>query len=296
MEDNIIDTIDGEMNDLHSAGLIDTEEPKEQSHAEVIDAQLAKALGKEITVDRTSQIEADARADGWVPLEEFKGNKDSWADAKEFLRVGKIIKSRDEKAARLERELSSLKQATNNMMEKLQRAETIAYEKATRDLEARLARAKEIGDVEEALDVAERQRQLNQQSVDTVKANAQSFIESDTYKKFAPRNPWVTGTDRVSKAMQHVATEISNEYARKNPGVSAEDEVAHIEAEMIKEFPDYYNKLNRKDVQPIVQGSIAKPATSSRKEEKLSAEEKMIADFLKTQGYDSKAYLKALGK
>src|SRR5207247_328184 len=110
-------------------------------------------------------------------------------------------------------------------------------------------------------------------------------------------NKWVTGTDRKSKAMQSVATEISNEYAKAHPNASLGDELNHIAKEMRNEFPEYFKEEAKKTVASVLSGNSTKPVgESSNSEGKLTGAEKTIIDYLKKQGYDYKAYTKLLGK
>lgn len=246
----------------------------------------------------TSSLEAQARNEGWVPKEEFQGNPENWADAKEFLRVGKIIKARDEKNSKLEKELKELKQITKTMLTNMQKAEQVAYEKATKDLETRLLRAKEIGDVEEALHVTQQQQELMKKQQQELAQHQTSFKDSEEFQSFLPKNNWVIATDRVSKAMQKVASELSMEYAQKNPRCTWQEELDYIHAEIRKEFPDRFkDELSaNKQKAPAVLGtsSVGKDGQKDTIESKLSLAEKQVVDFLKLKGYDYKAYVKAL--
>lgn len=264
--------------------------------SDVSNLELTATVEPVSAVTSSPSVEEQARADGWVPLDEFKGNPDNWADAKEFVRVGKIIKGRDEKANKLEKEIKELKNITKSMLSTMQKAEQVAYDKAARDLEHRLLRAKEIGDVEEALDVSQKQQQLMEQ-VKVQHAQQQvSIKDSEEFQEFYPQNKWVTGTDRMHKAMQKVATELSNEYAAKHPNADLKDELSFIHAEIRKEFPEQFkSELRESSKAAVLTGSTSKPSDGDAAS-KLTSAEKSIVDFLKKQGYDTKAYLKALGK
>jgi hypothetical protein len=257
----------------------------------------------EVTGEISGTVESSlidqARQEGWVPLEEFKGNPDNWADAKEFLRVGKIIKARDDKNSKLERELKELKQITKSMLSNMQKAEKIAYEKAAKDLEIKLLRAKELGDVEEAFDIAKQQHELEVKAQQELQQHNTSFKDSEEFKGFLPENNWVVATDRVSKAMQKVATEMSIEFAKANPNCSWKEELDYIHTEIRKEFPDQFkNEKIAKQSHSSVLGasSIGKDGSNDSINSKLSKDERQVADYLKSKGYDYKAYIKALSK
>lgn len=247
-----------------------------------------------------SPIEKEAKEMGWVPLDEFQGNKDNWADAKEFIRVGKILKSRDEKNKKLEEELKELKTVTESMLSSMKKAEQQAYDRALKDLESRLNRAKEIGDVEEALAINQQQIELQKNTQQIQQPSPTQITQTDEFKQFANEESWVTGKDRMSKAMQSVATDISNEFIRLNPNASLKDELAHVKAEMRKEFPHYYATKEEPQApkQAVLSSSSTKPSSSSTKPsiDKLSKEERKVAEFLKNKGYDVTQYIEALTK
>ncbi len=248
-----------------------------------------------------SPIEKEAKEMGWVPLDEFQGNKDNWAEAKEFVRVGKILKSRDEKNKKLEEELKELKSITETMLGSIKKTEQQAYDRALKDLEARLHRAKEIGDVDEALAINQQQIELQKQVQQLPELKQPNVSQTDDFKQFAAEESWVTGKDRMSKAMQTVATDISNEFVRLNPNASLKEELAHVKAEMRKEFPHYYASKEEPQAptkQAVLSSSSTKPSSSSTKPslDRLSKEERKVAEFLKNKGYDVTQYIEALTK
>jgi hypothetical protein len=257
---------------------------------------IENAPAENVSVSAELSIEDQARAEGWVPLDEFKGNPDNWADAKEFTRVGKIIKARDEKSSKLEREIKELKSITKNLLSTMQKTEQVAYEKASKDLNAQLHRAKEIGDVEEALHVTKQQQVLEQQIIQQQAQNQISLKDTEEFQRFHAQNKWVTSQDRVSKAMQQVATDISNEYALKHPGASVEEELKYVHEEIRKEFPEKFkDERAEAKASSVLSGNSIKSSSPSASD-KLSTEEKTVIDYLKLKGYDVKSYMKALGK
>lgn len=261
------------------------------------ETNLPQATTETTTPAAGLSIETEAREMGWKPLEEFEGNKDNWADAKEYVRVGKLIKTKDDKNSKLEKELKELKNITKTMLSSMQKQEAEAYTRASRDLELKLARAKEIGDVEEALDISQQQKNLKEAVVKSQQQQQSNIIDSEEFQNFFPTNQWVLGTDRKSKAMQAVASDISNEYVKKNPGATRQEEFDYIHKEMRKEFPEYFKaeETSKKTTSAVVSGDSTKPDQGDRGT-KLSPEEKQVVEYLKLRGYDYKAYTKSLGK
>lgn len=81
-------------------------------------------------------IESRARANGWVPKEEFRGNPDQWRDAAEFVRRGEeelpILRERNKAlAARLEQ----MERNFSDRIERLDRMNTLALQKQRETLE-----------------------------------------------------------------------------------------------------------------------------------------------------------------
>lgn len=257
----------------------------------------------------TLSTEDLARAEGWVPLEEFKGNKDNFADAKEFLRVGKLIKSRDEKALKLERELKDLKNITKSMLTTMQKSEKDNYEKAYKDLEAKFQSAKRSGDVDEAFEIKTKQDEITTQLKELEKqqqTKGQEVLADPVFQKFQEKhNFWLAGTDRSAKLMRQLASEISAEYAANNKNASLEDELKHVEEELRKEFPQRFKDTlqdtksvdgKKSSSSPVLSSSSSKPDTGSFSRDNLTPAERSIVEYLKLKGYDYKAYVKALKK
>lgn len=95
---------------------------------------------QELEQEERSQVEEEARKQGWVEKELWRGNPDKWRPAEEFVERGNniapILKSRVEKAER------DLKVA----LDQIGRIEKQAYERAKSEYEAKLAdlEAKEV--------------------------------------------------------------------------------------------------------------------------------------------------------
>lgn len=92
--------------------------------------------------------EADARAMGWRPADEFKGDPAKHMDAKLFVERGEtflpfIKKDRDE----AKRELAELKRTVKQFAKHSEKVEERAYQRALADLEARHTEAVETGDL-----------------------------------------------------------------------------------------------------------------------------------------------------
>lgn len=92
--------------------------------------------------------EAEARAHGWTPKEDFKGDPTRWVDAESFVtRADEIMPLLKAQNASMKREMADLKKQVRKASEHFSKAEERAYAQAMRDLEARQDQAAEVGDV-----------------------------------------------------------------------------------------------------------------------------------------------------
>jgi len=103
-------------------------------------------------------VEEKARAQGWVPKEEYHGPEANWKGAEEFVEVGeKIGAVQAERNEKLLQEIKSLKQGMeqnmqdwNSMREQEMKAvRESSYARAVKDLKEKQIEAVESGDVEE---------------------------------------------------------------------------------------------------------------------------------------------------
>lgn len=107
--------------------------------------------GGEITItgpEVDPAIHDKARAQGWVPKEEFRGDPNRWIDAKQFVERGEnilpILKERNE---HLTKEIGEVKKSVTELTNFYKNAEDRAYKRALQDIEARRIAAVETGDV-----------------------------------------------------------------------------------------------------------------------------------------------------
>lgn len=105
--------------------------------------------------------EAEARAMGWQPATEFKGDPAKCVDAKTFVERGEtMLPFIKKELADTKRELSELKRTTRQFAKFAEGAEKRAYERAVADLEAKHAEAVETGDVRAAKQAVDEIRAL----------------------------------------------------------------------------------------------------------------------------------------
>lgn len=148
--------------------------------------------------------EAEARAHGWSPQEDFKGDKNRWVDAETFVkRADEVMPFLKKQNGALKRDLDEMKRTVKELQAFYSKAEARDQKRAMDDLQARHDEAVELGDVaasravlrdmealkadvvavkadEPEVDPAELQREL----ADWTKAN-DWYVIDDTKRRYA---------------------------------------------------------------------------------------------------------------
>jgi len=92
--------------------------------------------------------EAEARAHGWTPKDDFRGDPAKWVDAETFAkRADEVMPFLKKQNAALKREMDDLKRTMKQASAFYSKAEERAYARALNDLQAKHDEAVESGDV-----------------------------------------------------------------------------------------------------------------------------------------------------
>lgn len=92
--------------------------------------------------------EAEARAHGWTPKEDFRGDAAKWVDAETFAkRADEVMPFLKKKSAAQDREIADLKRTIKQAAAFYEKAEERAFNRAMTELQAKHDAAVETGDV-----------------------------------------------------------------------------------------------------------------------------------------------------
>jgi hypothetical protein len=178
-------------------------------------------------------VEKEARHMGWVPEDEFKGNKDHWVDASEFVergrtvmpillqnnrRLQKELSTRDEKIDTLEARL----QNSEKVMEKLEKHYTEANKRAVvlakDQLREELKQAREDNDIDRELtindqlaDLRKREDAIEDPPVKKDTPTPKSNGETPEFKEWNSRNPWFGKDKNKTKLVSRIAEDLREE-------------------------------------------------------------------------------------
>jgi hypothetical protein len=228
--------------------------------------------------------EQEARDDGWVPQDDWKGDPEKHVDAKTFVERGEkisgILKS---KIGRLEDRIDSLTQSNAEFKKYTDKQLAREHEKNTKliaDLERAKAQAITDGDGAAAVQ-AEKDIQSLQQEVPK-DANAYNQLAQE----WASENPWYATNQKLGRFADGIADQI---VAQGYTGKAYFNELTRQVKEV---FPEEFENPNRKKASVVEDGGTKEVSDSKAqtwanlpKEAKAAAKrfEKDIPGFTRDQ-------------
>lgn len=254
---------------------------------------------QETVVEQTAPIERDyekeAREMGWVPETEFKGEKEKWKPADQFVQDGERIlpivrsqlKREREERERDKADFAKRTERLEKMTEENLRVIRERHASEIAELRAQQRTAVEAGDLKEfdrlekAKDTLEKAApKVEEAKKDTAKEDAVEVFKAKV-AKFKEANPWYE-TDDVMTAY---AERISAGFAQENPNITFEDNTAKTLAKMKEKFPDKFKTAAANGHAAVDSGS---DFSAVRRKDglaaKLTAEERRHADQAVSNG------------
>jgi hypothetical protein len=223
--------------------------------------------------ETTSQVSIEdiARANGWKPEEEWKGDppRDGFKSAAEFVQDGfKIQQTQHDKIDRLQEQLSGI----NKRMEEMSAGEAKRLHKALESQKERLLaerqEAVEVGDTAKFTQVDEELRRTEQELNEVAPQTTQDpFVAGE--QEFKQKNEWF----EKDRAMTAFAFSIAGGLRNAYPDITPDEYYAEIESAVKEQFPNKFVNPRRADG-ATVEGSSPKPNTKSKGFNSLPAEAK----------------------
>lgn len=274
------------------------------------DAQTAE--NADTNAHEAPDIEARARAQGWRPKEEFKGDVSKWKDAQTYVEVGEqfmpvaIERNRalEDKFGRTEAELravraelSEMKQTFNDYREFASNGERRAYERAKQELLARRDVAVQHADTETFKQVegelAELAKTIPVAKVEMKPNGAGNGIHAPdpTITRWVEENTWFTSDKELNAfARNHDAY-----LLEAKPGMSVSERLAAVKAKTKGEFPEKFDNPLRDAPSTVAASNGGTPRkTNKRTYDDLPSEAKKACDkFVKTiPGFKQADYIR----
>lgn len=231
----------------------------------------------------------EARVFGWVPLEEFKGNKEDWRDSDAFLARGREIngflrKDLDKLKSELSRkdnELSEIRSTLQEFAKFHQETEAKTYQRVLNELKQAKKEAIEVGDGERVVEIDDQIDEIkaSRTTQEPPKVNNNQY-EAD-FTSWLSENKWY----EEDKQLQISANGLIDEVRRENPKLVGKAFLNAVKDKVQEYFPEKF--VNKNKAKPsAVEGSTGhNSSTGSAKKSyaDLPPEAKAACDkFVKT--------------
>lgn len=237
-------------------------------------------------------IEARARAQGWVPREEFRGPPENWRDAGEFVRRGEeelpIVRERLRDATRkiadmqstFDRRIATIEKMSRTAIDRHRIATEAAYEAALREAAANgdVTRFDQLSqDKRAALDAHDRQVE----AVSTPPPGQAQPIPAPEVQAWVQHNPWFEN----DMEMRLVAVAHSQALEKQYPAMSLDENLRHVGAYMRKRYADKFGPATAPRPATVEGGQrFANTGQRTRGVNELPSEVRKIGDRFVSQG------------
>lgn len=240
-----------------------------------------------------NDVEDRARAQGWVPKEEWTGDPAQWRDAAVYLDRGELLGKIKSQSA----EMRELKGMITYVSEQNKRLYEAGYAKAIRDLEEQRDQAIENGDrvavrnIDQQIDLHKQALRDTQQNTVAVTNPAEARRKAEErFNEFKTANPWYT----QDEVMEDWANGAAVKFKAKNQNASDEDIYEYLSKEVRNKFPNKFKKVGAPSPDGKSNRSAGSPASKGGGSEfedllsSLSEDEAQIARNLVKRGHVTK--------
>ncbi len=210
-------------------------------------------------MEEEKDYESEAVKIGWVPEEEWKGNKELWRPAKEFVERGeKIIPILKDQIKNLRADLDMTIKANESQVA---RAAEEAYNKATaeytekkKELDKKEIEAFSEGDTDAYLEIKAKKDDL---ALPEKPKPVEPQVPTPEFKEWSNKNPWYGDDNAMTLYAEAYAAKIASEQ----PTMAYDKVWQAITEEVKKEFPHKFQNLRRNEVGSVESGTT-EPAQS----------------------------------
>ena len=253
-----------------------------------------------------SQFESEARAQGWVAAEEFRGSETDWVDAETFVRRGKeimpILRKNNEKLLKELGEARKIAEEARESAKEFREYQKQQFEKKTKDLEGQLEQLKQAkrdaitqGDGDRAIAIDDAMDDLKEQRLEAkedLKAAEEKAKEVPQFTQDPILNNWMEKNDWFGKdsRMTGVANGLGVELRRENPSLNGQAFLDKLDSELQEMFPEKFGKKRTPNPMEGSPNGTARPSVSSGKKtyNNLPPEAKAACDKFVKQGLMTK--------
>lgn len=223
-------------------------------------------------------IEAEARAQGWVPKEEYTGDPEKWRGPKEFVERGELFGKIDH----MGKELKETRKALKMLQDHHTKVRETEYNRALTELKALQKKHLEEGNSDGYLETTELLTDLKAEQ------KAREVVQQNVPNQPDPRFiNWVSANKWYEKdaEMRKYADTLGAGYAASNPGIDPEEVLQYVTKEVRTRFSTKFVNPNR-DKPSTVEGASTGAANKSSFE--LTDDERKVMNTFVRAGVMSK--------
>ena len=197
-----------------------------------------------------SESENEARRMGWVGKEEFKGDPNKWRPADEWLDRGKrilpiVLKENERLQRNLDRvkdQLSEMRDSTKELLEFHKKSEERAYERARKEIEAKIEAAAanaDAGTVRAEMVKLDNLAKEHQPKAEPKKNEGNEVTEGRLDPVI---QDWIRAEEwfQKDKTLNAFAVEAYGNLERDKPGVSKAELLAETKRRTMEKFPEKF--------------------------------------------------------
>ena len=234
--------------------------------------------------------EVEARSDGWVPEDEWKGDPNKWVPAGEFVRR----KSLFEKIHNQNRELKKIKEQLQALKGHHDKVYESSYQQALQDLQAQRIEAIREGDAETVVNI---EQSIDQMKQERAQREPKQAGPSESFVEWVKDNNWYNENPR----MRHRADQVGWDYKSANPDLPDEEIFDYVRERMEIEYPKAFQGRSRPTAPAVDGGSATHNETTQNRNSSrsvtLTDEEKQVMNTLVRGGVMTKEeYMQEVAK
>jgi hypothetical protein len=250
-----------------------------------------------------NETEVRARRLGWVDKDEFKGDPEHWRPAEEFLERGEkvlpiALRNNDRLQRQLDRveaELRETKDSAKALVEFTSKSEQRAYERAKREIEARIEASAANADTNAVRGAMQELAELDKQHAPAPKkteTQTQTIQIDPEIQDWISRETWFNR----DRALNGYAIDQFEVIQRDKPGLTIAEVLAETKRRAVEKFPEKFGiNPNRDGAAAVAAPSGGNGATrkNAKSYENLPPDAKKACDkFVKTiPGYTKEKYV-----
>lgn len=243
--------------------------------------------------NEVDQVRADledrARAQGWVPKEEWQGTS-KWRDADEFVERGELFGKIDAQG----RALKQTKDALSELTKHYQKVAETEYQRALKDLKAQKKEALEAADADEVLRLEDEIDQLREAKPVAKQAAAEPSQLHPEFVQWVQTNQWYAGSTPKHAAMRAWADTRGNELAAQ--GIAPADVLKRVAQEARVEFAGNFTNPNRQRASAVEGGGAPGTKVSSGRFELSEVEQTIMKKLVGAGALTKEEYIADIKK